>query len=197
MLKSVCHKWQSHNISSYFILSAIHWLHTVEILTVYFLLAFKLLFSVNSVVSHYSKFLPLTTAVTALVYKWWTVLVAHHETQPSPYAAEPLFTDIKIEHSIHPTTPVKRKQAGRFGMSVFAHLFLHLQRDLPPLNICLIPPADLILSVGSWSRETEPTQTQALWRGVWRQHLLWRGPGASASRGRLLISQYQQGKKMV
>lgn len=58
-------------------------------------------------------------------------------------------------------------------------------------HICL-PPADLILSVGSWSQETEPTQTQALWQVVWRQHLLWRGPGASASQDHLLISQYQQ-----
>lgn len=124
------HKRQGYDINSYFILSVIHWLCTVEIMNAYFLLAFKLLFSVNRIMSHSSKFLPFKTAITALVYKWRTVLVTHREMVSFPNVAEPLFPDIKVGHTIQPTTLVKRKQAGTLAW-VCCPLVLHLQSDLP------------------------------------------------------------------
>lgn len=90
------HKWRGYDINSYFILSAIHWLHTVEIINAYFLLAFKLLFPVNRIMSHSSSFLPWQTVITALLYKCWTFLVTHHETVLFPNVAETLFTDIGL-----------------------------------------------------------------------------------------------------
>lgn len=124
------HTWQGFDINSCFILCAIHWLRTLEIMNAYFLLAFKHLFSVNRIMSYSSKFLPLTTAITASVCKWWTVLVTHHETVPFPNVAEPLFTNIKVGHTIQPTVLLKRKQAGALAW-VCCPLVLHLQCDLP------------------------------------------------------------------
>ncbi len=60
------------------------------------------------------------------------------------------------------------------------------------LSVCLIPLTDLILSVGSWSLETGPTQMQAQWQIVWKLRPPWRGLGASETQDHLLISQYIQ-----
>lgn len=116
------HTWQGFDINSCFILCSIHWLRTVEIVNAYFLLAFKHLFSVNRIMSYSSKFLPFTTAITASVYKWWTVLVTHHETVPFPNVAEPLFTNIKVGHTIQPTTHVNVNRLALWHGCV-AHLF--------------------------------------------------------------------------
>lgn len=127
-----------------------------------------------------------TNAFTALAHKCWVVLSTHCDTVPWPNVAGLLFTDIKMGRSIPPATVVQRKRAGALP-GVRCPLVLHL------LNICLIPLADLILPSGlSWSRETASTPTQALWQVASRRHLLWRGPGASESQDRLLISQYLQ-----
>ncbi len=73
-----------------------------------------------------------------------------------------------------------------------AHLFCVFSVCSSLLKVCLILLTGLIMSVDSWSLETGPTQMEAQWRIVWRQHPLWKGPVASETQDHPLISQYIQ-----